>query len=107
MIIADFIVNKAGSILGFNVSGHSGYNLNGNDIVCAAVSSACYMVANTIIDILNIDAKVNIHNNGKMILTIDENDTHKCNDILLGLKIHLIALEEQYPENINVNYTEV
>lgn len=107
MIEANFIVNEAGNILGFNVFGHSDYNINGNDIVCAAVSSACYMAANTIVDILNIDAEVSVDNNGKMMLAIKKDDSFKCRDILLGLKIHLIALEEQYPENINVNYTEV
>lgn len=107
MITADFIVNEIGDILGFKISGHSGYNLNGDDIVCAAVSSACYMAANTIIDILGIDAKVSVDNDGKMVLAVEKKDAFKCRDILLGLKIHLIALEEQYPENINVNYAEV
>lgn len=107
MIVANFNVNKAGDILGFDICGHSGYGARGNDIVCAAVSSACYMAANTIVDILKVNADVSVDNIGRMSLSIDENDISKCRDMLLGLKMHLIALEEQYPENINVNYTEV
>lgn len=33
------LIHKKGKLLGFKVCGHSGYDISGRDIVCAAVSS--------------------------------------------------------------------
>ena len=54
MIYADFLVEKEGFVTGFRVAGHSDYSEIGTDIVCAAVSSACYMAANTIIEGISV-----------------------------------------------------
>ncbi len=42
-----------------------------------------------------------------MRLKINENDAALCSDVLLGFKLHMVNLEEQYPKNISVNYVEV
>ena len=84
---------------GFLISGHSGFAENGEDIVCASVSSASYMVANTITEILKVNAKIDVEEtNGKMKLIVKKEQRHITKDILLGLKLHLEGLEEQYPE---------
>lgn len=54
MIRADFSANADGALLGFSVLGHSGLAQEGEDILCAAVSSAAYMTANTVLEILHI-----------------------------------------------------
>ena len=82
---------------GFLISGHSGFAENGEDIVCASVSSAAYMVANTITEILKVNAEIEV-NDGRMKLIVNEEHRHIAKDILLGLKLHLEGLEEQYPE---------
>ena len=51
MIRADFFANADGALLGFSVLGHSGLAQEGEDILCAAVSSAAYMTANTVLEI--------------------------------------------------------
>lgn len=107
MISVEFLVDDKGLILGFQISGHSGFAENGNDIVCAAVSSAAFMTANTITDILKIDAETFVDNVGKMYFKIKNEISISCKDILLGFKLHMISLEEMYPENITVNYLEV
>ena len=107
MINVDFLVDNQGDILGFQISGHSGFAENGSDIVCAAVSSAAFMTANTITDILKINAETFVDNSGKMFFKIKNKISISCKDILLGFKLHLISLEEMYPENITVNYLEV
>ncbi len=107
MINATFLVNESGSILGFQISGHANYSNSQPDVICAAVSSAAYMATNTITDIIKIAADVSVDNSGKMFLKIKKDDYNPCKDILQGLKLHLIALEELYPENIVVNYMEV
>ena len=45
-------------ICGFEISGHSDFAEEGSDIVCAAISSAAYMTANTVTEILHINAQV-------------------------------------------------
>ena len=84
---------------GFLISGHSGFAENGEDIVCASVSSASYMVANTITEILKVNAEIDVdETNGKMKLIVNKEQRHITKDILLGLRLHLEGLEEQYPE---------
>ena len=58
MIQVSFLTLKSGELVGFWIQGHSGYAEEGSDIVCAAVSSAAYMTANTILEVLGISADV-------------------------------------------------
>ena len=78
---------------------------SGQDIICAAVSSACYMAANTITEIIGIDADAAAYD-GFMRLDI-KSSIEKAQDILNGLYLHLTELEKQYPENIKLIKTEV
>ncbi len=107
MIAAYFFTAKNGDLLGFSISGHAEWGISGDDIVCSAVSSAAFMTANTITDIIGVSADVTIDKTGSMILKISPNDSYRCREILLGFKLHMVILEDQYPENIKVNYTEV
>ncbi len=108
MLKAKFFVEKCGNIVGFDISGHSGYAELGSDIVCAAVSSVAYMVANTLIDVIGVQADVVVNEKvGRMRLEVDKKDIALCRDIFNGFKSHLIMLGEVYPDNINVSYVEV
>ena len=57
MIRAEFF-SQAGRLTGFTVSGHAGYADAGEDIVCAAVSSAVQLTANGITEVLGMKARV-------------------------------------------------
>ena len=108
MIRIDFLIEPDGDILGFDIKGHANFSNYGQDIVCSAVSSVIYMVANTITEVLNIPAEVKVdEKRGKFHLLVPEDRAYACRDIFLGLKIHLLSLEEQYNKNIQVNYTEL
>lgn len=107
MIKANFFTTKDGSLVGFDISGHSGLAEYGQDIVCAAVSSATFLVANTICEVMKIYAETYVDEQGGMCLRLKSQDAGSCSDVLLGFKLHLQNLEEQYPENITVNYLEV
>lgn len=107
MINIDFLVLNNGELVGFNISGHASMAECGKDIVCAAVSSAAYMTANTISEVKKVDADVIVEDDGRMFLKLKNIDIMPCRDILLGFKLHMLNLEEQYPENIIVNYLEV
>jgi hypothetical protein len=104
MIKINFI-KENGLISGFECKGHSMSAESGQDIICAAVSSACYMAANTVTEIIALDADASA-TDGYMRLDI-KSSRKKAQDILNGLYLHLTELEKQYPGNINVIITEV
>lgn len=106
MIKTEFFSLPTGEIIGYRIKGHSDMAESGNDILCAFVSSAGIMAANTISEV--IKAKADIYDSdGEIYVMIKRDDAVLCKDILEGLKLHLISTEEQYPDNLIVNYTEV
>lgn len=108
MIKAKIYVSDSGNIVGFDISGHSGFSESGTDIVCAAVSSAAYMAVNTLTEVLKADVDVDLNDKlGIMRALVHEKDIFRCSDILNGFKMHLILLEEMYSKNIKVDYVEV
>lgn len=97
-----------GELVGFRITGHSGFAESGSDIVCAAISSATYMVANTITEVIRVSAEIDVNeDNGDMLLRVFQKDATACRDILQGFKLHMLALEEQYSDYMIVNNTEV
>ena len=94
-----------GLMSGFECKGHSMSAERGQDIICAAVSSACYMAANTVTEITKLDAEANA-TDGYMRLDV-KSSPEKAQDTLNGLHLHLTELEKQYPGNIKVIITEV
>lgn len=90
---------------GFTAQGHSMSAPHGQDLICAFVSSACLMTANTVTEILSLKADASAQD-GYLRLEIKENPT-KAQDILNGLLLHLSELQKDYPENINVIISEV
>ena len=93
------------AIKGFSLSGHTGAGTAGNDIVCAAVSSAAYMAANTLTEICGAQADVAVAD-GYMSLSLTETDD-SIQKILEGFLLHINGLQEQYPKRIQVLKTEV
>ena len=91
--------------VGFCISGHAGSAPAGEDIVCAAVSSAAYMTANTVTDVLHIPAAVTVED-GRMELTV-EGDAEPCQAVFAGFRLHIKALQEQYPDRVHLMNTEV
>ncbi|MCI8385482.1 MAG: ribosomal-processing cysteine protease Prp [Acutalibacter sp.] len=107
MIRADFLILPDGRLLGFRLAGHAGWGEEGTDIVCAAVSSAAYLVANTVTDVLGVAPLSLRAGEGEMLLRLEERDEPACRDFLRGLKLHLCGLEEQYPAHMKVSYLEI
>lgn len=105
MTRAVFLV-KNGSLCGFRLSDHCGADEVGFDIVCAAVSSAAYMTANTITEILGCPAAIKTQD-AYMELVVEEADVERCATMLTGFQLHMTALQEQYPQYIQVEITEV
>jgi len=89
---------------GFALLGHAG-GIEGEDIVCAAVSSAAYMTANTLTEICGLSADIEIAD-GKLSLLLTET-TASAKTVLEGFLLHLEELQKQYPKRIQVLKTEV
>ncbi|MGN0526824.1 MAG: ribosomal-processing cysteine protease Prp [Acutalibacteraceae bacterium] len=107
MVKAEFYHNCNGLPVGFKFKGHSGHGSFGNDIVCSAVSSAAYLTANTITEIMKVSADARVSEDGEMTLKVPAESAQKTNDILLGLELHIKELQKQYPKNVTITTTEV
>ena len=106
MIKAEFFVSRDDVLTGFHISGHSEMADYGQDVLCAFVSSAAYMAANTITEIIGADAQAEA-SDGDMKVTTAEKDLRSCQVVFEGLKLHLLETEKQYPEYLKVIFTEV
>lgn len=107
MVRIDFYTLPEGGMVGFQAEGHAGRGAAGGDVVCAAVSSAVYLTVNTITDVLSV-TPLNLRvREGELALRIAQRDEPVCRVPLQGLKLHLLGLEEQYPDAIRVKYMEM
>lgn len=92
-------------ITGFEAKGHSMSAPAGEDIICAFVSSAVLMTANTATEIIGADADIEV--NDGYLKFILKSSADSAQDILNGLKLHLTELSNDYPDNIKVIISEV
>ena len=94
-----------GEWCGFEVSGHAGTARAGRDTVCAAVSSAVYMAANTVTEVVTAPADI-VEQDGYLSLTVTDK-VAACQTVLAGFRLHMQALQSQYPTRIHLTITEV
>ena len=98
---------ERGRITGFDAEGHSGYAPEGQDIVCAAVTSAIRLVEATVNDVLGLAASVKVRERDAAILfrlpgSLGPTAESACQALLTGLMVYLSQLHDEYPENIEV-----
>ncbi len=102
MTSVKFLTNANG-IYGFCISGHSSTDCDDEfgKIVCASVSSAAYLVANTVTEIIGDKAEADIEDGYMNFTVINPQDaTYKIMD---GLKLHLTELSKEYSNKITIN----
>ncbi len=87
-------------ICGYEISGHSGSAEAGQDIICAFVSSAAYMTANTLSEIVGAEIEAEVADGYMNIRVVSE--LSEAQQILEGLRLHLRSLAGDYPDNIKV-----
>ena len=94
-------------IIGFDVQGHSGWGESGEDIVCAAITSAVRLVEATVNDVMGLcaavkvreaDASISLRLPGGLANTAEST----CQNLLTGLMVYLAQLHDEYPDNIEV-----
>ena len=94
-------------IVGFDVKGHSGFAQEGEDIVCAAVTSAVRLCECAINDVLGLEASVKVRQKDASISLklpggLGQTNESTCQTLLTALMVHFTELHEEYPENISV-----
>ncbi len=89
-----------------DVTGHAGYAPAGEDIVCAAVTSAVQLTANGITEILSGQGKVTVSEN-LISIRLSGSPTKESEHFLQALYLQLSLLAEDYPGTIQVIVSEV
>ena len=89
------------TVSGFEISGHTGAGEAGQDIVCSAVSSAAYLVANTVLEVQKIKADAVVRD-GYMKFVIPNENLSETKVLTDGLVLHLTELQSQYPQHIKI-----
>jgi len=102
MTSVKFLADKKG-LYGFEISGHSSLNCDDYEgkLVCAAVSSAAYMAANTVTEIIGDSAEAEV-SEAKMLFKVSS-PSAASTKVLEGLRLHLNGLSQQYSNNIKIH----
>ena len=99
--------SEGSRLVGFDIQGHSGYAPEGEDIVCAAVTSAVRLTECAINDVLGLEASVKVRENDasislKLPAKLGQTAESTCQTLLAALMVHFVQLNEEYPEYITV-----
>ena len=99
-------------ITGFTVAGHSGLAPSGEDILCAAVTSAVRLTECAVNDVLGLGAAVKVKEKDASISLklpggLGQTNESTCQTLLTALMVYCVQLHEEYPENIIVLDMEV
>ena len=98
-------------IIGFDSQGHSGYAEEGEDIVCAAITSAIRLVDATINDVLGLAASVKVKESETLISlrlpgSLGPTVENTCQNLLTGMMVYLTQLHSEYPDYVEVMEAE-
>ena len=88
------------------ISGHAEYADFGQDIVCAAVTSALQLTANGITQVVGVDAAVLVEEN-KISVTLPDKAPVGASHFLSALHLHLKVLQQDYSDHITITLVEV
>lgn len=94
MLKAVFYKDAAG-FTGFSISGHAGYGTEGNDIVCAAITSAVELTCNTVTEFFGADARAEVLEN-EVRLFLDEKDSTESRELLASLYAHIENIAREH-----------
>ena len=100
-------LTEGNRIIGFDAAGHSGYAQEGEDIVCAAVTSAVRLVESTVNDVMGLCASVKVCEKTATISfrlpgSLGPTAENTCQNMLTGMMVYLSQLHDEYPDNIEV-----
>ncbi len=99
--------SEGSRLTAFEMKGHSGYAPQGEDIVCAALTSAVRLTECAVNDVLGLEASVKVREKDasislKLPSALGQTNEKTCQTLLAALLVHCVRLAEEYPENISV-----
>ena len=94
-------------IVGFEVKGHSGFAPEGEDIVCAAITSSVRLTESVINDVLGLEASVKVRQSDasitlKLPASLGQTAESTCQTLLTAFMVYCTELNGEYPDNISV-----
>ena len=104
--------SEGSRLTGFTVQGHSGLADLGEDVLCAAVTSAVRLAECAVNDVLGLEAAVKVKEKDASISLklpggLGQTNESTCQTLLTALMVYCVQLHEEYPENIIVLDMEV
>jgi hypothetical protein len=99
--------SEGSRLVGFHVSGHSGLANSGEDILCAAITSAVRLTECAVNDVLGLEAAVKVQERDASISLklpggLSEEIDQVCQTLLTAMMVYFVQLTEEYPDNIIV-----
>jgi len=99
----------------FTISGHSGYDIKGQDIICAAVSVLGQNTLNSLVEVCGIkedeiDYFIDEEKgflDARVPRDLDEGTRMKAETVLRTLELGIKSIMESYPGYITLKYGEV
>ena len=94
-------------IVGFTVKGHAGLGAAGEDILCAAVTSAVRLTECAVNDVLGLGAPVKVKQRDasvslKLPGSLGDAAESASQTILAAMMVYFTQLHEEYPEHLMV-----
>ena len=93
-------------ISGFKVYGHSGYAIEGEDIVCASVSSTVWMTVNGLENVVGAKVTYN-QTDANVTLKVENESIDEAQDLLRSFKEFLCNLSIEYEDYLTVKEVHV
>lgn len=100
-------LTEGSRITGFDAAGHSGYASEGEDIVCAAITSTVRLIECTLNDVMGLCASVKVNEGTTTISlrlpgSLGDTAESTCQTVLTGMMVYLSELHNEYPAYIEV-----
>ena len=98
-------------IVGFDAAGHAGFAAEGEDIVCAAVTSTIRLIECVLNDVMGLCASVKVDEKTTTISlrlpgSLGPTAENTCQNLLTGMMVYLSQLHSEYPDYVEVMEAE-
>jgi len=94
-------------VTAFTLEGHSGLAEAGEDVLCAALTSAVRLTECAVNDVLGLGAPVKVDEKDasislKLPRSLEGEADSVCQTLLTALMVYLVQLQEEYPDYLIV-----
>ena len=92
---------------GFSVIDHTDFDVEGADVLCAAVSSSVQLTANGVTEIAGAKADISVDESNAEITLKTDDESEAVQAVLATFALHMEILSGDYQENIKFCILEV